>query len=406
MEKLIKISLDILELEELNMKTILAHHGILFDEKNLMMDIAKYNSGLYNLFCYYSEKDVLLGYFRYNFDEEKNIVIRSIQINLTKKNPNVLRAFLYMAHRILQNSAIDDKTKIYAWVNVSNAKSFKLLEHLGFKFETGHKDATKFSTTKKDLVFKLKKMDIDKMFSQQDFPGQYPIRVLKHNLPHTIIMHKPEKKEKLEKAIADGVINPKIDYVISKKFGLIKIDGDTKQITINEQFLAFLWSFIYSTFVIVEEGVQTKVLTSGSNLWDGKIDNSRPIVIRAQELYIWSKNLPKAFSLWPMQLPNPEVFYTAEEQFYINKVNGIYLKAATYLANHEFGHLVNKHIDTLKIFNQKGHTNLTEEEKNIYKTIEGEADLYAREEMVSQDDDEGMKLINGLSIVLAHCAGV
>lgn len=404
MEKLIKISLDILDLEKLNMTSILNEHGKTFDESEIMMNIAKYNSGLYNLFCYYSEKDILLGYFRYNFDEEKNIIVRSIQLHPKAKNPNALKLLLYIAYRHLK--LINNEIKIYAWVNIRNDKSFKLLEKLNFEFEKGNRDASKFSITKSQLISSLVSMGFDKLFTQQSHPGQFPIRVLRYNLPFALVAHRADKKEKLEKAISEGKINPKIECEISQEFGLISVNGNTKQIHINEQFLAFLWSFIYSTFVIVEEGVQTKILISGSNLWDGKIDNSRLIVKRAQDLYIWSKSLPKSYSTWPLHLPNPEIFFSAEEQYYINKVNGIYLKSITYLINHEIAHLVNNHFETLKEFNEKGYSNLTEEESNTHKTIEGEADLYAREEMIEQDDAETSKLINGLSIVLAHCASL
>ena len=407
MQKLIKISIDIIELEKLNMTPILNHHGLNFDDKALMMDIAKNNSGLYNTFCYYSEYDDLNGYFRFNYDDEKNIIVRSIQLR-PKASPNVLRQLLYIAYHQLENKQIPDNTKIYGWVNASNKKSFRLLTKLGFEYEDGHKDASKFSTKKINLIEVLKALNVNKLFSQSSHPGQFPIRVLCHNLPQTIVTHRPEKKEFLESIIKEGKLNPAISYKITNEFGMINVDGDSKQIEINEQFLAFLWSFIYSTFVIVEEGVQTKILTSGSNLWDGKIDNSRPIVTRAQALYVWSKSLPKTFSDYPMHLPNPEIFYSSEEQFYINKVNGIYLKTVTYLINHEIAHLVNEHIDTLRPLNikVKNHIVLSEVETTTYKMIEGEADQYARETMVDTNDDENLKLINGISIVLAHCASL
>ena len=109
-----------------------------------------------------------------------------------------------------------------------------------------------------------------------------------------------------------------------------------------------------------------------------------------------------------MSLPNPEIFYSAEEQFYITKVNGIYLKTVTYLVNHEIAHLVNDHINVLRPLNLKlkNRTPLTDDEKVTYKTIESEADVYAREEMVDQTDDEDEKLKIGLSIVFAHCASL
>lgn len=404
MEKLIKISLDILALEELNMTPILSQHGMKFSEKEVMIDIAKNNSGLYNLFCYYSEEGILQGYFRYNFDKEKNILIRSVQLNPLKSNPNVLKQLLYIAYKHLLQ--IGRELTIYAWVNLKNSKSFKLLERLGFKFEKANSNASKLSISKADLMHKLISLGFDQLFTLKTHPGNFPIRVLQHNLPHTLVAHRPDKLEKLQRAIEEKKISPRIEYVISDDFGLISVDGSTRTIQIHEQFLAFLWCYIYSTFVIVEEGVQSKILNSGSNLWDGKIENTRPIVIRAQELYIWSKDLPSSYSRWPIYLPNPEIYFSAEEQYYINEVNGIYLKAITYLINHEIAHLVNNHWDTLGYYKGKGYSNLTEVERLDYKSIEGEADLYAREEMIGQHDSESTKLINGLSIVLAHCSSL
>ena len=57
----------------------------------------------------------------------------------------------------------------------------------------------------------------------------------------------------------------------------------------------------------------------------------------------------------------------------------------------------------LKILNKH---RLTEDEETTYKSIEAEADQYAREIMIDSSDDDNQKLIVGLSIVLSHCASL
>lgn len=406
MQILFSIVFDIVQLEKENMIPILNELGRDFNDDEIIKDIGLYNAELLNVFCYYNERGELLGYLRFSFDADKNIMVRSLQLVKGRNRGVVLKRLLYWAYTHLSNAAFSSVTKISSWVNNVNAVSIAFHEKMGFIWEKGNRDAGMFVITKADLINKMTKLKINQQFTETSHPGNYPIRVLQHNLLQTFQDHKAGQKEKMQNAITEGKIHPGITYHISDTFGMIYATPDTKRLVVHEQFLAYLWSFIYASFVIFEEGVQTKILNSRSNFWDGTIDNSRAIVKRAQELYLWSKSLPIESSPWPMNMPNPELFYSAEEQFYISKANTIYLKAATYLLNHEVAHLVNNHWSYLQELKAKNIWELTEGEKSQYIMIEREADIFAREEMVEQGDTQSNKLHTGISIVLAHCAAL
>lgn len=154
-----KIIRDILFLEKTNMTPILNHYGIHFDKSKVLDDINKYNHDLSNLYYSYSDKDILKGYYRFNFDHEKDIIVRSIQLNSALKNPNNLKGLLNNAFQ--QLLLIKDEIKIYAWVHTCNSKSIKLLKKLNFEFEHGQRDAAKFFISKSNLLTTLGKKGFD-----------------------------------------------------------------------------------------------------------------------------------------------------------------------------------------------------------------------------------------------------
>jgi len=151
-----KIIQDILRLEKENMTPILNHYGIHFDEKEILKDIKRHNKNLTNLIYIYSRNNELLGYLRFNFDKKKDILVRSIQLDLTSNHPNTMRRLLQLSYDQLFKT--NSEFKIYAWVNNQNSKSFNLLEKLNFNFEKGNKDASMFSISKSTLISKLKSL--------------------------------------------------------------------------------------------------------------------------------------------------------------------------------------------------------------------------------------------------------
>lgn len=404
MEKLLKIITDIENLERENMTPILSEMGQHFDPQKIQDDIVQNNPGLANTYVVYSRQHELLGYFRYNQDGENSIIVKSIQVSKDSNKWFVVKKLLQIAYTVLYYSTYLDSLKITSWVFNHNLKSIKFQESLGFKYDSATKDAIKYSTTKKQLLDKLAGLGLKMNFTPYTHPGLFPVRVLQHNLIHTIENHTSNRIEELRTIIKEGKIKPGIKYGISNgKFKSIQIDPEEKVIKVEEQFLAFLWSFIYSTFVIYEEGIQTPSIKNGGT-FTGHIDNSKPITKRAFQLFDWSIALPVNFNFWPMKLANPEAYHTAEEQFYCEKVNGIYQRTVAYLCNHEIAHLVNNHWEVLKNIKLTPEKNRTQAQKDLYKEIEGDADAYARQILVDLANNDNTKLIDGVSIIYAHLA--
>lgn len=148
-----RIIRDILNLEKINMTPILNHYGKHFNESMILADIERYNTKLSNIYYSYSDEDILQCYYRYNFDEENNIIVRSIQLNQNNIGPTNLKKLLNNAYK--QLISIKEELKIYAWVHTYNSKSIRLLEKLNFKFETGQRDASKFFIYKSKLLSTL-----------------------------------------------------------------------------------------------------------------------------------------------------------------------------------------------------------------------------------------------------------
>lgn len=404
MEKLIKIIADIENLERENMTPILSQLGQDFDGDLIQKDIAESNPDLINVFTVYSLDGKLLGYFRFNFKNENEIIVKSIQISKSANSIFVIRQLLKLAYNFLHYYDYPENLKIVTWVHNINTKSISLQESLGFMFEDSNRDAMKYFTTKKKLKDKLISLGFNRTFTPYTHPGLMPIRVLQYNIIRNIENHKTNRLEELKKMVLDNKILPGIKYKINnEKLKPIHVDPIKKQIVVEEQFLAFLWSFIYSTFVINEEGIQIPTIHNGG-VFSGNIDTSRQITKRAFQLFNWCVKLPVGFNFWPLHLPNPEILHSAEEQFYCEKVNGIFQDTVTYLINHEIAHLLNNHWEVLEEIKLKDNKDRTLDEKLFYQQVEGEADVYARETMVDLSVSDDEKLLKGISIIYANLA--
>ena len=91
-----------------------------------------------------------------------------------------------------------------------------------------------------------------------------------------------------------------------------------------------------------------------------------------------------------------------KKKFYGEKINGIFLDLVVYILFHECCHLVNGHCDFIKAVGNKDISQLTQSEREEYKALENEADLFAIESLIKSTDNNKYKLVKGLSIVLAN----
>lgn len=243
-----------------------------------------------------------------------------------------------------------------------------------------------------------------KKFDKKTHPGNFPVRVLRHN----ITSHFESVREGTFKQVQDGVesgkVYPGIQVKIEKEhLKTPYADCDQNSIHIQENYIGYLWAMCYSLFVIYEEGVQKRII---SGHYEGIINFDTPLLQRAKSLFEWALTLKDEYSDWDLSLPNPEQHNNSIEEWYAEKVNGIFQDVVVYDLFHEFSHLVNNHCDSLADIFGKRTAELTEEDITLYKQIETEADNSAFDSIVAESDSEKYKLHKGIAIILAHCTSL
>ena len=156
-----------------------------------------------------------------------------------------------------------------------------------------------------------------------------PIEVLWNNIIHTFENIDESALTMHLKAVDSEVLHREIDYDNGK--APVKgayADLETRKIYIQETYLEHLWSFIYSVFVIYEEGVQKPLI---NNTFSGGIKFDSEILTRAKSLYDWSISLCDIKTEWDINLPNPKKHNNELEKFYAEKVNSIFQKSVAYV---------------------------------------------------------------------------
>lgn len=228
-----------------------------------------------------------------------------------------------------------------------------------------------------------------------------PITALWGNIVQTFEQIDDTSIAKHLQAINSGLLNREIDYDNGTEVAKAPhADLSTKKIYLQETYLEHLWSFIYSVFVIYEEGVQKPLI---NNTLSGEIDFDSDVLKRAMKLYDWSISLSDNKSKWDLSLPNPRSHANGLEKFYAEKVNGIFQKAVAYVLFHEFCHLTQGHESYYLGFKLCG---LTDEDYADRIQIENEADTFAFNMIVNSNDDEKARWVNGLSILFVKCSSL
>lgn len=181
--------------------------------------------------------------------------------------------------------------------------------------------------------------------------GTQPIRVLHEMVLFTYTNIYPAFKEKLQQMVDEGKLNPKIDMIFAEE-GLTgdnithtpRVNAATRQITIHETFLSYLWCISYAIYILYAEKVDYPRLNKEA----GKIlyTVSQDEINKAKELFNYGKSLIAYFSPWDKEnLPNPE-FYDAEKRNYVEQASMCYNGAVIFILTHELTHL-EFHLDQL-----------------------------------------------------------
>ncbi len=168
-----------------------------------------------------------------------------------------------------------------------------------------------------------------------------PITVLLGNIINSFENIDASSIEMNIKAVESGDLAKSISYDNGKrKVRTPCADLKTREIEIQETYLSHLWAFIYSVFVMYEEGIQRPLI---NNTFDGSLRFETDLLRRAKVLFDWSISLTKKYSDWDESLPNPRRYNSDEEKYYAEKVNSIFQSAVSYLMYHEFAHLTQNH---------------------------------------------------------------
>ena len=228
-----------------------------------------------------------------------------------------------------------------------------------------------------------------------------PITVLWGNIVHAFENADESALELHTEATKCGKLANSIAYDNGKdKVRTPFADLKSKEINLQETYLSHLWSFIYSVFVMYEEGIQKPLI---NNCFDGALRFETTILQRAKLLFDWSISLTSEYSEWNEKLPNPRTHSSEREQFYAEKVNAIFQDSVAYLMFHEFAHLTQGH-DSFFLGVNLGE--LSEEDLAERIQMENEADQYAFSMLVKDTDDEKKRWVKGLSILFVMCSAL
>jgi hypothetical protein len=242
-----------------------------------------------------------------------------------------------------------------------------------------------------------------------------PIQVLAPNIIHSFENVDPIAIKILSELVKSGLINNEIeiDY-FGNKFQPPQVT-ENGLIKLNSVYLEHLWSFIYSTLVIFEEGIQKPQI---NKTFDGTIEFTTPLMTRARELYIWSLSLSKKITEWNMNLPNPVNYMNDQalknkcldlfliEKNYAEKTNKLFQEAVTFLMYHEFAHIYLNHINAYKKIKLIPGNHLTSNEYSELIQMENDADRFAADMVLKKSFGENSLFVSCIPVLMVLCSSI
>lgn len=214
------------------------------------------------------------------------------------------------------------------------------------------------------------------MPERDDFMGTQPVRVLAGNLLAWFEGKYPEFRRELKEIGRTFGATRVIKYVCNEEPIVGHKQGNLTpyvtvaegQIGIHETFLSYVWGLSYGFLVIFDEQIHGP--STGREPSHGK-----PLgyfTSRGYEVLNHALGLIAEFETWPPNLPNPENC-AAEDRFFVERANAIYLAAVDFILCHELAHVACGHLKRRKETDQRGE-HITPAE---IKKLEGEADKWA-----------------------------
>lgn len=225
--------------------------------------------------------------------------------------------------------------------------------------------------------------------------GTQPIRVVHNMLVFMFAMTYPAFKEKLQSMVDSGKLNPQIDMTLAEepirtdqRINSPRVSAETRQISLHETFLSYLWCISYSIYILYLEKIDFPTINQAVGYEKYPVNDDE--IAKAKALFDYGKSLVMYFSSWDKDnLPNPEI-YLAEKRDYIEQSNMIYTEAAKFILAHELTHL-ERHIELLN----------DDTPDSQYQAFEEEADKLAIEHVIKGISHMGpIAATNGIVIGL------
>lgn len=172
--------------------------------------------------------------------------------------------------------------------------------------------------------------------------GSQPIRVLQHNIIAAYENTHPDFLELTRKIMNENGLQPGIEYRIADEPIRTPYVTGAKKICIQETFLSYVWCVSYALTVMYDEALAKMSRNRVAGEENEQINYE--LLAKAEALWNYAKSLKKVYTPWDMELPNPENYYP-EDQWWIERINGVYVKALNYVLCHEFAHVEKKHFE-------------------------------------------------------------
>jgi len=234
-----------------------------------------------------------------------------------------------------------------------------------------------------------------------NFEGILPIRVLQHNITAKLEKAHSRVVEEAVELLKASKLNPGIDYVIGRDIARTpRANCENRRIELQETFLASQWCIAYF-FLTIHDWFASQYSVGNKPL---AVDTTNPNIQVAHRLVEWGCSLYKEWSAWPDHLPNPEKFRPSKKE-YIGKVNRLFLEGIVFILGHELGHFALDHCETITEI--KSRPQWSEDDSSVLKSLEHEADGYAREFIFRDSDaDTDQELCTKLFGALSGLLGI
>ncbi len=173
--------------------------------------------------------------------------------------------------------------------------------------------------------------------------GYLPVRVLQFNFLEWFENISPDFKEEAKNEIDfNGLKTGLVYHFDNAPIRECACINNIRQIEIYENFNQYLWCICYSLLVLFDESIQKPMIASN---YTGKLDFNNLFVRRAVDVFNNGFDLLTTYkSRQFIQLPNPEKF-NEYDKAYVEKTNGVFTAAMTFILLHEFAHQYYGHLD-------------------------------------------------------------